>query len=347
MVCIWSHDLTSLNANDISIAISNVTITALNNKAIEFILPNPIASFPLALDKPVFKSKTFYGTGEFRIVDIDSVDGIVKKISLVPKDKNLPRVDIKFYQSEEQAASALKIGEIKYVSVSNAKIFEGWQNVEVEKTPDNSEIVTIFFNTEDPNFASKDLRQALSFAINRSELDGGLATGPISPSSWAYSQNTKRYEYNTAKAKELIARIEAQNLKVELSVTPDLLNVAESIQKDWQAVGVETTIKEENGIPQSFQALLAVNKLNPDPDQYALWHSSQKETNITRFKDVKIDKLLEDARISQDENKRKELYADFQRFLVEDAPATFLYHPNKYTVIYKNAKNLIEKLPKT
>ncbi|MEX2028417.1 MAG: hypothetical protein WD988_02855, partial [Candidatus Curtissbacteria bacterium] len=137
------------------------------------------------------------------------------------------------------------------------------------------------------------------------------------------------------------------SLKVTLSYTPSLEQVAKSIQKDWQAVGFDVTLKLERGVPKAFQAFLAVNKLSPDPDQYGLWHSSQKgTTNITAYKNVKIDKLLEDARSTEDEDTRKTLYFDFQRFLVDDAPAAFLYYPYKYQVTYKNIQPLIAKLPK-
>lgn len=340
------HDTTNLDAKDISIAIQDVQITALNNKAIEFRLPNPIASFPLALDKPVFKAKSFYGTGQFRIVDIDKVDEVVKKISLVPKDKNLPRVDIRFYQSEDQALDALKIAEVKTATVANAQLFEDWPNVEVKRQVDESEVVTIFYNNNDSLLSSKEIRQALSFAINRGEFDGKLATGPISPSSWVHNINVKRYEYNTGKARELIGKSNSPKPKITLSVTPGLENVAESIRRDWEAIGVKTSLQFEKTVPQNYQALLAVNRIKPDPDQYALWHSTQKDTNITKYKNVKVDKLLEDARNTQDEEKRKELYFDFQKFLVEDSPVTFLYHPHKYQISYKNAKSLIAKLPK-
>jgi len=85
------HDDSPVSARDISIAISDVKINAINNKTLEFKLPNPISFFPLALDRPVFKSESFYGTGAFRIVDIDQVASIVKKITLLPKDKKLPK----------------------------------------------------------------------------------------------------------------------------------------------------------------------------------------------------------------------------------------------------------------
>jgi len=341
---LW-HDLSPVDAKDISIAITNVQIRALNSKAIEFKLPNPIISFPLALNKPVFKAKSFYGTGQFRIVDINLKADIVKKISLVPKDKNLPRIDIKFYQTEDQALNALKIGEIKRAEITNAQLFEKWPNLDVKKIVDQSKVITIFYNTSDPLLSSKDLRQALSYSINKTDFDGIEAASPISSASWAYNNGVKRYEYNTGKTKSLLSKEKIASSKLTLSTSPDLETLAGKIKKDWEAIGIETIIKIEKGVPADFQAFLAVNQLNPDPDQYALWHSTQTKTNLTHYKNVKIDKLLEDARSTTDEQKRKELYADFQRFLVEDAPATFLYYPYKYKITYKNIENLIAKLP--
>ena len=44
------------------------------------------------------------------------------------------------------------------------------------------------------------------------------------------------------------------------------------------------------------------------------------------FEDLIVNKL----KLNKEE--RKELYFDFQRFLVEDTPAIFLYHPTLYTL---------------
>lgn len=339
------HDGTPVDAKDITIAIENVQITALNNKAIEFKLPNPIASFPTALDKPVFKSKSFYGTEEFRISQIEKSEEVIQKIKMSPKHKGLPRVEMNFYQTEDQLINAIKIGQVKCASVANAKIFENWPNLDVERNVATGEIVAIFYNTEDPTLASKELRQALSYAINKSAFDGTVAISPISHTSWAFSEEVKRYDYNTGRAKELLSKSQVKSPHITLSVVGGFVDLAKMIQKDWQDLGVEVEIKEEKTIPQNFQALLALDKIPPDPDQYGLWHSTQRGTNLTRYKDVKIDKLLEDARIAQDEEKRKELYFDFQKFLTEDAPITLLYHPYKYQVAYKNHKTIIEKLP--
>lgn len=340
------HDETTVEAKDITIAIENVNISYLNNKTLEFKLPSPLVSFPTALDKPVFKSKSFYGTGKFRIVQIESQKEIIKKITLVASEKELPKVEIKFYPTEEQLMSAIKIGDVKYSKVTNAKMFERWPNMEVQKDVDSNQVVTIFYNTADDMLSSHELRQALTYAINKSSFDGAPATGPLSPTSWAYSQNVKKYEYNTGKAKELLTKSQVKNPKIVLSVSSGLTDIAKSIKKDWEDLGIEVELKEEKGSAKDFQALLAVEKLPPDPDQYSLWHSTQTNTNLTKLKDVRIDKLLEDARSTQKEDERVDLYTSFQKDLVDAAPAAFLYHPYVYQVVYKNLKPLVEKLPK-
>jgi peptide/nickel transport system substrate-binding protein len=68
-----------------------------------------------------------------------------------------------------------------------------------------------------------------------------------------------------------------------------------------------------------------------DPDQYMLWHSSQ-QNNISNYKNLRIDKLLEDGRQTQDQDQRVKLYEDFQKYLLDDPPATFLYFPYVYDI---------------
>ena len=143
----------------------------------------------------------------------------------------------------------------------------------------------------------------------------------------------------------MLAKLQTENVDLKLSVLPGLEELALNIKQDWEAIGIHVEIENVQTTPEDFQVLLAVNELMPDPDQYALWHSTQTVTNITKYKDVRVDKLLEDARSTSDEARRKELYFDFQKSLMEDLPAAFLYHPYKYNVVYKNIESLLKKLP--
>ncbi|MCS7092795.1 MAG: peptide-binding protein, partial [Patescibacteria group bacterium] len=77
----------------------------------------------------------------------------------------------------------------------------------------------------------------------------------------------------------------------------------------------------------------AIYDIPLDPDQYSLWHSMQTESNISKYANPRIDKLLEDGRVTIDIQERKKIYLDFQRFLLEDAPCVFLYHPEYYSIV--------------
>jgi len=129
-----------------------------------------------------------------------------------------------------------------------------------------------------------------------------------------------------------LSKEEKEKLTLKLSTVPLLVNVAEKIARDWGAVGVKTSVQASSGVPEVFDAFLAIFDIPKDPDQYALWHSNQNITNITNYANPRIDKLLEDGRTQIEQTARQKIYLDFQRFLLEDAPVVFLYHPTLYTV---------------
>ena len=160
------------------------------------------------------------------------------------------------------------------------------------------------------------------------------AGGPISKTSWAYTENVKKYTYDPVQAKKLLkdSPIASSSSELILSTFPAYLDTAQAIASAWNAQGIHTTVKVENTLIPNFQVFLSAQDLPPDPDQYPLWHSTQTVTNITGYINVKIDKLLEDGRQELDYVKRTKIYTDFQRRLVEDVPAAFLYYPTVYTV---------------
>ena len=70
--------------------------------------------------------------------------------------------------------------------------------------------------------------------------------------------------------------------------------------------------------------------LSLDPDPFTLWHSSQKRDpglNLTLYGSKETDTLLEDARKTLNPSERIKKYQDFQKLIVEEMPALFLYSP--------------------
>ncbi|KKT65918.1 MAG: Extracellular solute-binding protein family 5 [Candidatus Curtissbacteria bacterium GW2011_GWC1_44_33] len=274
------------------------------------------------------------GTGEWRVTKATVSAGFIQRLVLV--DKEGDRKILKFYPTEERAKLGFKLGEIDILQdIFSPKPFNEWGVAEIEKEVGDNWYVAIFFNTQDKLLGEKSFRQALAYAVKKDGFDGPRAVSPISPNSWAFNPQVKPYHYDLVRAQELIddlANELKENLTVNIVTTPALLLVAESIARDWAEVGVTGNVQVSSGVPAEYQALLAIFDIPEDPDQYSIWHSTQTSTNITRYQNPRIDKLLEDGRVELNLEERKKIYLDFQRFLVEDSPATFLYHPTTYTV---------------
>jgi len=144
----------------------------------------------------------------------------------------------------------------------------------------------------------------------------------------------KPYDYDPQKAKQFIDDLPAEakkNLTVKINTSPALLNLAEEIGKMWQPIGINAQVSASASIPDEYQALLIIFEPPDDPDQYSIWHSTQNPN----YKNPRIDSLLEEGRSTINPEERGKIYLDFQRFLVEDAPAAFLFHPTFYTISRK------------
>ncbi|MEK7061183.1 MAG: ABC transporter substrate-binding protein [Patescibacteria group bacterium] len=333
---VW-QDGKSIDSRDIQINFSDVIIERPDLRTIIFKLQTPFSPFPAILSKPIFK-KGFLGTGVWKVKKVTIVGNVVEKIILSRLKEN--NIIYKFYPTEETAKNALKLGEIdKLNDIFSFQPFDSWKTVSVSKKIDYKKFAAVFFNlAKDKKTADKTLRQALTYAIKKDKFSENRALGPISPYSWAYNPQVKPYEYDLTKAKEMMKELSKEtlnNLSLNIATTHVLLPQAEEIAKNWRDLGILVYVQVISAIPDDFDAFLGILDIPKDPDQYSLWHSSQEATNISNYKNPRIDKLLEDGRTITNEIERKKIYFDFQRFLIEDSPAAFLYHPVSYTITRK------------
>lgn len=329
------HDKTEVLAAEINYQFSDVTIEYPNSSTVVFKLQSPYSAFPVIVSRPVFK-KGLLGTGDWEVKSISLGGSYVERIKLQKVTDKKQRITYKFFPTEERLKLAFQLGEIDILeSVLDLKPFETWEKVKVNAVTTEGEYVVIFFNTKDKLLAEKSIRQALSYAINKDEFSGRRAISPIPSDSWAHNSQVKPYNYDPDKAKDTLdtyKKQSSQEVILTLSTSQVLLPQAEIIAKNWKAVGVDVNVQVTATIPQEFQAFLAIFDPPEDPDQYSLWHSTQTSTNLTKYEDPRIDKLLEDGRTQIDSETRRRIYLDFQRFLVEDSPAIFLYYPTTYSI---------------
>jgi len=114
-----------------------------------------------------------------------------------------------------------------------------------------------------------------------------------------------------------------------------LIDTADEIAKYWSEIGIKTSVLVSSIVPEEFQVYLTILDPSADPDQYFMWHSTQIDTNISKYSSPRVDKLLEDGRKELNFEERRKIYLDFQRFLVEDSPAAFLYTPKIISISRK------------
>lgn len=334
----WS-DGSKVASSDININIPDVEVSFPDPATLKFKLKGAYAPFPSLLTKPIFKKNTLIGVGPYQIMKVEKSRIFITKLILRSQDKSLPSINIRFYPNEKTALTAFNLGEVQaLLGVSDQQLADkNPQSASIQKTIFNK-IVLVLYNTKDPLLSNRSFRQALSYSTP--EVKGEvLAKTSIPPASWAFSSDINDYLDNQAGAKAALGRAQSASSKelmekeLILTTTPQFESLGRGIVTAWQALGVKAVLRVESGIPQNFQALLIAQSIPPDPDQYSLWHSTQVKTNLTGYDSKRVDKDLEDGRKISKPEDRAQKYVDFQKQLLEDSPATFLYFP-KYNVLY-------------
>lgn len=347
----WS-DGVPLKASEIYIAIPDVEVTTPDDNTLEFKLAETFSPFPTLLTKPILrKANTPYGfelvgVGPYQVKSLRKDGPFVKKLDFVSEKNDLPEISITFYPNEKIAKTAFKLGEVQSLLGVTDKEDLNFNNLGQQSVTNYHQLVTVFLNTEDPNLSDENLR--LGLAYGAPEIPNtDIATTSISPYSWAFNPTVKDFLNNKEKAEESLKKVQkGKTDTITLTATSSLEDIGQQVVEAWNNLGLKTVLRVESGTPQNFQALLITQNIPADPDQYSLWHSTQKgSTNISKIASPRIDKDLEDGRKVTDFEERKKKYQDFQKILLDEAPAIFLYFP-KYEVVYmkKAEANLTKAL---
>lgn len=329
------QDGTQIKSKDITYRFKDLEVTYPDSSHLVMKLKEPFSPLPSVLSRPVFKSGLL-GAGSYKVGSVKKTGQIIESILLTPIDRSshLSKIKYNFYPSEQQARLAFKLGAANAVDdIQELSDLEDWPSTQVSSLVQKDRYIGVFFNTQSPDFSGqsgKSLRQALAYAIDKNRWTN-RALGPISPNSWAYNADVKKYDFDLTRAKQLLEKVEKAPTKLTISVLPVYLPTAESVKSDWDLLGVSSQIQVVPEIPTDFSILIIAQAIPLDPDQYNLWHSTQS-TNITHFNRPRADKLLEDGRKTIDINTRKNIYAELQKFITEEVPVIFLYHPTTYTI---------------
>ena len=230
------------------------------------------------------------------------------------------------------------------------------------------------FNLKHPWFKDRRVRQAIAYAIDKSELVdvvlfglGSPATGPYVPNTWPYNPEVKKYDYNPENARQLLKEagwedtdgdglLDKGGRPFKFTVftnTGNKLreNTATIIQWKLAQIGIKMEIRKlewSTFINQfidkkRFEAVILGWSISLDPDQYDIWHSSktrEKELNFISYSNPEVDELLEKGRRTFDVNERKKAYFRIQEILAEEVPYIFLYVPDATVIISARVRGI-------
>jgi len=224
------------------------------------------------------------------------------------------------------------------------------------------------YNLHNRKFMDKRIRQALNYAVDKTEIIrmvlmglGRPSSGPFVPESWAYNKDVEPAAFDPLKAKELLKEagwqdtdgdgwLDKDKEKFEFTIITNQGNeerakVAQVIQRRLKDIGINVKIKivewsvflTEFIDKRNFEAVLLGWSLGREPDNYDIWHSSKTkegEFNFIGYKNEEVDRLLTEARRTFDQEKRKACYREIHRIIYQEQPYMFLYVPDSLSALH-------------
>ncbi|HKC14506.1 MAG TPA: ABC transporter substrate-binding protein [Patescibacteria group bacterium] len=330
-------DGSKLTSSSIIYNFENVSVERPTDSIIIFKLKNSYSPFLVSVSKPILK-KNFVGLGNYKVGSLSLNGEFINSIELHPLKSGKTLV-YQFYPTEEALKTALILGEINQTpDISDLSLLKNnlrdFKNYKIDKRINYDRLVTLFYDTQDKVLSDKRLREALSYALPNEFTLGLRNRTPYPPTLWVSQEESLKYFQDIKHAELLLGQSQSSGsakIKLNIKTSPKYKSAALDIANSWEKIGLKTNIEIVNSFPSDFQIFLGEFNVSKDPDQYALWHSSQP-SNITKYKNLRIDKLLEDGRQTTNSADREKIYSDFQKYLLDDPPASFLYFPYYYTI---------------
>lgn len=220
------------------------------------------------------------------------------------------------------------------------------------------------YNSKTAPFDNPKVRKALNMAINKDAIiegvfqgAGKVAKNPIPPTIWSYNDATVDDGYDPAAAKAMLEEAGVSGLStkiwampVQRPYNPNARRMAELIQADWAAVGVEAEIvsfewgeylKRSKAEDRDGAVLLGWTGDNGDPDNFLavlLGCDGVGGSNRAQWCHQPFEDLIQKAKVTSDVAERTKLYEQAQLVFKEQAPWATIAH----SVVFMPVRNEVK-----
>lgn len=320
------------------------------------------------------------GSGPYRLVKREpGKETVVERRDDYWGDRpHIQTVVFKVINDHGTAFNALKRGELDETMIASDTWLRERMDRALTRTIDFQRFYTlnynyIAWNGRHPLLSDKRVRRALAMCVPLEavvqDLYHGTAramSGPFTPDEYAYNPTVPVIRYDPEEATRLLGTagwtdqnrdgvLEKGGRKFELDLlimqgSTTTVQFAQMVQAELKKIGVDLEIVTMDGAT-AIQRILAGNyqgaylgwDLDPDPDPYALFHSSQtppQGQNIVFYSNPEADRIMEAARRELDQTKRKDMYWRLHEVLADDQPYTWTIQVSVKWGIHKRVRGV-------
>ena len=287
------------------------------------------------------------GTGPYRFVELIKDDRMVVEAfdrhwRGAPKIK---RIVYKPIPEPFTRAAALRNNEVDLVTTmppSLARELERAPGIRVQRVP-SSWIIYLGLNALKKPLSDVKVRQALNYATdvdaiikNVLEGNGRKLEGPLTVQMFGYDASIKGYPYDPARARKLLAEAGYPD-GVEIILESPAgryqgdKEIAEALGGQWQKAGFKPKVQVaewgayfKRYLAKQFQDAYVLGLGGPMQDADELYNLVSSKGRGLYYKNERVDALFDLGRSTMDQAKRRQIYRDLQRAMVEDATWVFL-----------------------
>ena len=322
------------------------------------------------------------GSGPYRLVRIVPGKEVVVQLRDDYWDQKpwVENVIFKVISSYATAWNAAKTGEVDETPVQSDTWLREQKNPQVTRNLTFHRFYGLAYNYiawngRNPLFADKRVRRALGMCLDTrsiiTNLYGGTAramNGHFLPEQWAYNQTVPMLEFDLAGAKQILTSVgwldtnadgildrKGAPFKFVLTVisgSSQGLAIAQSFQATLKKVGIEADIAVLDGavaiqriLSGNYEAAYLSWDLDPDPDPFPLFHSSQippRGQNFVYYSRPEADRLIAEGRRELRMSTRAAIYQQLHAILAEDQPYTWVTQPSMKWVFNKRVHGVRE-----
>ncbi len=287
------------------------------------------------------------GTGPFRFVELVKDDRLVVEAfdrhwRGVPK---IQRITFKPIPEPFTRAAALRNGEVDVITTvppTLARELERVAGVRVHRVPSTWQIY-LGLNAFRKPLADVRVRQALNYAtdveaIIKNVMDGNgrRLAGPFTPNMFGYDPAVKGYGPDPARAKRLLAEAGyPDGLEITLEAPAGRYQgdkeIAEALGGQWQKAGFKPKVQVaewgayfKRYLGKQFQDAYLLGLGGPMQDGDELFNLVSSKGRGLYYKNERIDQLFDLGRSTMEPARRRTIYSELAKAMVEDATWVFL-----------------------